>query len=103
MMPTNNPANDFVACLERGCTAWRRGDDFEGVSWFQQACILWLDTLEANSLEDTAIPSETLEQITHWLGEAMNYLEIANIIRATDIIEYHIVPLVKSASGSEKE
>lgn len=95
-MHTSEPQRDFVSCIERGCDAWRRGDDAEGVSWFQRACILWLDALEREPMEENEAYAKTLDQITHWLGKFMDCLEGCDIIRATDILEFNILPLLKS-------
>ncbi|MCL6443330.1 MAG: hypothetical protein K6T83_07730 [Alicyclobacillus sp.] len=101
-MHTSESQGDFVSCIERGCDAWRRGDDSEGVSWFQQACILWLDVLEREPMEESEAHVKTLDQITNWLGKFMDCLEDSDIIRATDILEFNILPLLKSREAEEE-
>ncbi|WP_026961779.1 hypothetical protein [Alicyclobacillus herbarius] len=90
---------DFVSSIEQGCTAWRRGDDSEGVTWFQKACLLWLNALEREALGETGIKSETMDQISGLLDKMIEYLCNSDVIRATDIVEYEILPLLKCEYG----
>lgn len=94
-----NNEQTFVSLLEEGCQSWRQGDDQKGIQLFQQACLLWMDWLEEQNPAD-AQPTEPSKDSHHHLVQSMeNLIHTLNqedIIRATDILEYEILPLIKS-------
>lgn len=96
----NNTEPEYVSCIDKGCQAWRQGDDLNGVGWFQQACILWLETLEQDEHD---IPSLfTLEQCTGLLKEVLDSLNASDIIKATDLLEHELLPMLKGTNPREE-
>ncbi|SFK81286.1 hypothetical protein SAMN03159341_101687 [Paenibacillus sp. 1_12] len=82
----------YVACIQQGYDAWQTGDDYTGLCWFQQACLLWLDELDHDgvSLSETAC-SLIFLQMTHLLDT----LEHGDISSATDLIGHTLLPSLK--------
>ena len=102
MIPMNNGL-DFIYCIEKGCESWRQGDDMEGAGWFQQACILWLDTLEQMALIGLNLPEDGLKKLNQSFTLMLTALNECDIIRATDVIEYEILPIARSFNFERKE
>ncbi|MEI7026248.1 hypothetical protein [Paenibacillus sp. y28] len=92
-----NPEDEiFQMLLQQGCNAWRAGDDHEGIGWFQQACLEWLDYLE-QAEPDGSGPSESLcTLLAEKLEQVLQALNGSDIIRATDVIEMELIPLLSS-------
>lgn len=86
--------NEFISHIEKGCESWRRGDDYEGLGHFQSGCLLWLDSLEQE--EDARTRPETFTELTRLMEKLMDRLDNNDIIHATDVLEYEILPLLKS-------
>lgn len=91
-----------IACMEQGCESWRRGDDYEGLGHFQEGCLLWLDQLEASSEGGTyAGRVEIVAALQHHMEEVWVSLQNRDTIRATDVLEYDILPLLRGEEVGE--
>ncbi|GMA61006.1 hypothetical protein GCM10025859_14460 [Alicyclobacillus fastidiosus] len=90
--------HDFVSCMEQGCESWRCGDDLGGLSWFQMACLLWLDGLMRPDEEDTEnrLSDNMVHLVTQMLRNMLDHLRNEDITRATDILEYELLPVLRA-------
>ena len=84
------PTNEIVTLLEKGCRAWRSGNDMEGVGYFQRACLEWLDQLDGTA--ETSIAG----LIPPLFVDLMKRLQAQDTIGATDVMEWEIIPLLRS-------
>lgn len=94
--------------IASGCTAWRSGDDEEGIHWFQQAALLWIEAIEqqeaaaaaglASSGDATAASRERLPERLEQLAEALNgaigRMRAGDYVAAADQLEYAVLPVL---------
>lgn len=103
-------------CVASGCAAWRSGDDEDGIDWFQQASLLWLDAIEQHGAAATrAVPGaeaavvdrtsdeaaelERLEALAGALNSAIGCMRAGDYVAAADRLEYVLLPLL-AAGGT---
>lgn len=108
MMAMNNPGR-YIESIEKGCRAWRVGDDEDGRRWFQQACLLWLEELrypEQESVTDRdamTVPAGALRT----MEQVLLMLQREDVVGATDLLEYELLPelrrqMVRGDGGDER-
>lgn len=94
----------IVSLVETGCLGWRKGNDPEGTQSFQHACLLWLEWLEEWEECGDLMSADDLEPLTKSMQKLLDVLGEHDTIRATDILQYEIVPQLKSFQAKrEKE
>lgn len=95
MMPMSN-MSEIVHLLETGCHAWRCGNDQEGVVYFQRACLEWLERIE--QIDDTTGEqwSAISNVVAPLLVNLMDRLRSENIAVATDVLEWEVIPFLRS-------
>ncbi|OFW76461.1 MAG: hypothetical protein A2201_06530 [Alicyclobacillus sp. RIFOXYA1_FULL_53_8] len=90
-----NNMGEIVHLLETGCHAWRCGNDQEGVSNFQRACLEWLehmDQAEGSTEEEWS----TISTLVSLLDNVMDLLRSQDIVVATDVLEWRVIPFLRS-------
>lgn len=87
---------EIVHLLEKGCHAWRCGNDQEGVSYFQRACLEWLERIEQVEGTTGEERSTICSLVAPLLVNLMDCLRSKNIAVATDVLEWEIIPFLRS-------
>lgn len=90
-MPMNDKRT-VVNLLEQGCHAWRCGNDLEGIAFFQRACLDWLAQLD----ETEKGASSTSNLIVPLLVHLMDHVHAQDMIGATDVVEWELIPVLRS-------
>ncbi|GIM46471.1 hypothetical protein DNHGIG_20200 [Collibacillus ludicampi] len=96
-----NDECSYISLIKEGCQSWRQGDDQKGINCFQQACLLWIDHLEEQERTGERLPEESFNRLIQSMEKLMETLNGHDIIRATDILEYDILLLVKSMESQK--
>ncbi|WDL95145.1 hypothetical protein [Alicyclobacillus sp. ALC3] len=91
----------LVTSIEKGCASWRRGDDYEGLGYFQQGCLVWLDKLDVDASEgDGSLSTDTLFALVQGLEKVLDCLANRDTIYATDVLEYEVLPVLQAQRWS---
>jgi hypothetical protein len=94
----NLDERSYIACIQQGYDAWQTGDDYAGLCWFQQACLLWLDELKGAGAAGMTLSQTTSLLLCGQLTMLLEALERGDISSATDIIGHILLPSLQGGS-----
>lgn len=94
----NLEERNYIACIQQGYDAWQTGDDYAGLSWFQQACLLWLDELNGAGAAGAALSQSTCVLLSGHLAVLLEALERGDISSASDLIGHTLLPSLQGGS-----